>query len=1031
MPQVTILLYGPPRLQVESRPVELGRQKALALVAYLALARDPVSRDELASLFWPELNQERARAALRTTLPTLTTAVPFPWLAADRRLVQLQTHAVAIDVVQFRELVAEVRRHPHPLGVVCSACRDRLRAAEALYRGEFLQGFSLADSPDFETWQLAQREALRHEMIWTLRALTDAVAEPGDRADEEQVQYGRRWLELDPLNEGAHRWLMAHYAAIGQRSDALRQYAACVDLLQHELGVAPAPETVALYERIARHPDAVVRAGRPEQPRNAGYLPAEAGGFVGREAELDWLLTSLRDPECRLVTLTGPGGIGKTRLALRAATLLRSDFVDGACMAPLDDVRSVAEALRQIAAVIDAGRTSNEPPLAALQGLLARRQLLLLLDNLEHLPTLADELVGLLAAAPGLKILATSRERLALRAEHVLPISGLAVPPAETGSAEGFAAVQLFVQRARQVRPDFTLSPTATAPVVQICTLVEGMPLGIELATAWTRTLTPAAIAAEIARSPDFLHAAVRDLPERHRSLRNVFDHSWRLLPPIEQTGFRRLSVFRGGFSVAAAQAVAQITFTTLAALEDKSLIRHTPEQRYDFHPLLRQYAAERLSELTDEAAELEARHAEYIAGMLERIAPQLGNGELLSQLANDASNIQVAWFWAVDNGAINTVGRMVEGLAQFCELRSYRQEAEAALAYAETRLAAQLPVDPAGLRVLAHIQAWRGHFCQFLGRYDESAAALERSLTIVDALDDQMLRAFCLKAQGINANALGEHQRAIELHRESLHLYQHLGDQAGIGEVFNRMGGAAYDMGDLAEGRRCWEASLAAYTHLNDRCGMSRAFNNLGEVCRILGDYAESQRLSEASLKLSPALGPSWSISPLNNLAIIARLEGRFAEARRLHEQSLAACHRVGDVRGATNTTFFLGELELALDQPHAAEMYFTTSLERYRALRQRQGISACLIGLAEVAITQGAYHQAAELAREALGLAEASAAQITAGRALSSLGWALLLGGDPAAGAAALADAEAALLALGAHADAQTVAARRQLHA
>lgn len=1028
MPEVTILLCGPPRLAYAAHPIALQRQKALALVAYLALAREPVSRDELASLFWPDLSQERARAALRTTLPALTQAAPIAWIAADRRAVQLVPAAVTIDALRFAGLIAEVRGHAHERPLHCPACRARLRAAADLYRGDFLQGFHLAAAPDFETWHLTQREALRHEMAWVLRMLTDPQDRIDGIVDATVVRDAQRWIEIDPLNETAHHTLMELFAAQGRRADALRQYHACAALLQAELGVAPAPETRALYEGLAHSADTTTRSDAALRYELRNTLPAEPGGFVGRDAEVRQVTAYLGDPDCRLVTITGPGGIGKTRLALRAAALLQTHFSHGACFVPLSEARTPAEAFRYIAAAVDPTALSTDAPVAVARNVLAHRELLLVLDNLEHLVEAALELLELLAAAPGVKLLVTSRERLAVRAEYVLPLGGLAVPPAQSPSAGSFDAVRLFVQRARQVQPEFSLTPGSEAAIVEICTLLAGMPLGIELAAAAIRTFSPAAIAAAIAQSPDFLRASVRDLPERQRSLRAVFWHSWHLLTPAEQACFARLSVFRGGFAIAAAQQVAAADRELLTTLEAKSLLRCDPDERYDFHPLLHQYAAEQLAANPDEAATVQARHADYIAQMLTHIEPVLASGDHLSRLARDAANIRAAWFWAADAGASAVLGAMVDGLARFCELRSYRQEADAALAYAARRLEALPLTAPREQRVLAQVLAWRGHFCQFLGRYDEAATLLERSLDLAARLNDQALLAFGAKAQGINANARGDHRQALVLHQASLERYQHLGDVAGIGEVYNRMGGAAYDMGDLREAQRCWQASLAAYTERNDLWGTARALNNLGEAARILGDYAEARRLAEESLALSAALGPFWSISPTNNLAQVARLEGRYAEARQLHEQSLAACHAVGDVRGAANTTFFLGELELAVGQIAAAEERLTVALNSYRAAGQRHGVSACLIALAEAALARGDYPAAAALAREGLTLAEATAARITVGRALSALGIALRRSGDEAAGAAALAEAERLLAALGASADAQLAAHRRR---
>lgn len=1028
VPQVTILLCGPPRLEWAGQPIRLERRKALALLAYLALAPGAVSRDELAALLWPELSQERARAALRATLPTLTGAAPLAWLVADRYNVSLHPTAVDVDLARFATLLNAVRAHHHGEASLCSACTARLREAAALWRGELLQGFHLPANPDFEAWQLAQRETLRHDLAWILSLL---VQQTGMLSATQLVDYAQRWVELDPLNEAAHRALMERYAALGRRDEALRQYQRCAALLQTELGIEPAPETITLYAQLVRSAEgAAPHSTRTPFEQVAAQLPAEPGAFVGREGELAWLLARITEPDCRLVTLSGPGGIGKTRLALRAATMLAAHFAHGACLAALSEARSPAEAVGLIAAALGLDSVGEEQPLALLRSALSQRELLLVLDNLEQIPAIAELVLDLLAAAPALKLLVTSRERLALRAEHVLPLNGLSYPDGQNAPIATFDAVQLFVQRARQLRPDFTLSAANQANVARICALVEGMPLGLELAAAWVQSLSPHEIAAEIAHGADFLRATVRDLPVRHRSLRAIFAHSWRLLSPDEQAGVWRLAIFEGGFSAEAAHSVAEQGLAELSVLVDKSLLRRSVAGRYDFHPLLRQYAAERLADDPAEAAHLSQRHARYFAIFVNRLAPKLQGAEqhaALEALSRDGPNLRAAWTWAVSALDYECIGLMLDGLARFCELRSYRQAGEAALADAAARLANAAPSDQIAARLRARVLAWQGHFYQFLGRYSDSAAALACSLSLAQQYDEPALIAFCLKGQGINANARGEHQQAITLHRASLERYQALSDQAGIADALNRMGGAAYDMGELPMARRWWQESYAVYAQNGDLSGMARALNNLGEVCRILGEYGESRRLSEASLALHAELGPGWSISPYNNLALLARIEGHFAEAARLHERSLAICREVGDLRGAANTNFFLGELKLADERLSEAEQHLRASLSSFRAMGQRQGVSACLSGLAELALKRGQLTEAAALARASLSIAEAIPARLSVGRALSSLGYAQALAGDPAA-ATSLAAAAAIFSAIGAVAELALVAARRE---
>ncbi len=740
MPEVTILLCGPPRLLWRDQPLSIERRKALALAAYLALAELPTARDELAAMLWPELSQERARGALRATLPALRTAAPVAWISADRRSLSLSRAAVTVDARRFTALVAVVRAHHLDGSTVCPDCAEQLRAADALYRGDLLQGFSLPQNPDFEAWQLAQREALRRELGWALQALALHHERYSPQAAETALVYSRRWLELDPLNEAAHRLLMSLYAADGRRSEALRQYQSCVALLGAELGVAPQAETTELFERVARDelaPSLVRPAAIRPGPARRSNLPAAPDGFVGRETELAWLLDRFDDPACRLVTITGPGGSGKTRLALQAATALASRFADGARQVALDEALTLPEAINLTAAALGAN-TAGAQPLEALRVAASQRELLLLLDNLEQVAEGAELPLALLAAGPRIKLLVTSRERLALRAEHVLPLAGLSYP--------GPAAIKLFVQRARQVRPDFALTPENQTIVGQICAFMEGLPLGIELAATWARSLSPAEILAALEHSPDLLQTSVRDLPARHRSMRAAFDHAWRLLSPSRQATFRRLAVFRGGFSAEAARSVVGASLADLADLQDCSLLQRSAEGRYALHPLLLPYAAERLAETPDDERLLRVAHCRFMSELAARLAQGLCGDEqpaALSAMAREEPNLRAAWAWALEAADLAALALMLDGLAHFCELRNDLEEGAAALAAAEARLAAL----PAGetTHLLARIRAWRGHFCRFLGRYAESEAALAQALATAEAIGDEALRAFCL----------------------------------------------------------------------------------------------------------------------------------------------------------------------------------------------------------------------------------------------------------------------------------------------
>ena len=347
-------------------------------------------------------------------------------------------------------------------------------------------------------------------------------------------------------------------------------------------------------------------------------LPALTTGFVGRENELAELLRLLASPTSRLVTLLGPGGVGKTRLALEAAAAVEPAFLNGVWLAQLAGVDNPAALPWSLADAVGLALAGAEPPEVQLLNFLRHRELLLVLDNFEHLIGKAalDLVWRILQQAPAVKFLITSRERLNLAAEWLVDLAGLPFPAGNgRGDAQAYPAVQLFVRRSHRVRPDFVLDAGAGEAVARICQLTEGLPLAIELAAAWMRTLPPAQIVEELARGLALLASTAHDIPERHRSMAAVFEHSWTLLDNEAQMALAQLSVFRGGFDQAAAQAVAHAGLPLLQALVDRSLLRMDDTGRFDMHPLVRQFAGDRLSQ-SPQATAARSRHAQHFAGL-------------------------------------------------------------------------------------------------------------------------------------------------------------------------------------------------------------------------------------------------------------------------------------------------------------------------------------------------------------------------------------------------------------------------------
>jgi predicted ATPase len=681
MSRLEISLLGPFRVTVDGNPVtRFEADTARALLAYLALCASrqaPCRRETLAGLLWPEQPEAEARHNLRQALSRVRKAIGDqdaepPFLLVTRQTIQINSESDTwLDVSAFDGLIAACQGHHHRRLEACRSCMQRLGEAVELYRGDLLGGFSLNSAP-FEEWLVAERER-RHRQA--LDALHHLASYHERRGEHEQVQgYAQRQLALEPWREEAHRQLVRALALSGQRAAALVQYEACCQVLTEELGVEPEGETTALYERIRDGKlDDLARA----PPHN---LPVPVTPFVGREVEMAEIEECLGDPDCRLLTLVGPGGIGKTRLALEVAMTQVDAFEHGVFFVPLAPLQSADAIVPAVARVLGFSLSVDaraDAPQELAQYVTARQQLLnylrqrnllLVLDNLEHLLTGVDVVTAILRTAQEVRILATSRERLNVQGEHLYPVAGVDYLDGVDATRTELllsSAVRLFLHSARRVQPDLKATDENLAQVGQICRLVQGVPLAILLAAAWVGMLTPAEIATEIKQGIDILETSLRDVPERHRSVRAVFDHSWSLLAGREQEAFRGLSVFRGGFTRQAAQKVIGATLRDLTSLLHKSLLYRVSADRYDLaHELLRQYAVEKL-EAAGRADEVRDAHSTYYAGLIPQREADLGGRRQLETLGAtkaDSENMLTAWTRALERKDYATIDRFLDG---------------------------------------------------------------------------------------------------------------------------------------------------------------------------------------------------------------------------------------------------------------------------------------------------------------------------------------------------------------------------------
>jgi predicted ATPase/DNA-binding SARP family transcriptional activator len=997
MSRLALYLLGSPRIERDGERVDIRRRKAIALLAYLAVMGGSHSRDALATLFWPEYDQSGARAGLRRVLASSKKSLGEGWLEIDRESASLnRDDGVWLDVDEFQALLAECQRHDHPGEEVCPDCLPLLAEAAELYRDDFLAGFSLRDSPGFDEWQFFQSESLRGGLASALERLTRGY---GDQ-DEYQpaMAYARRWLALDPLREPAHRHLMGLYAQSGQRAAALRQYAECERILKEELGVSPEDETTQLYQAI-KESRAGTAADSQLESIYAGLklsnLPVPLTPFVGREAELAEIQGRLGDTTCRLLTLVGPGGSGKTRLALEATEAQIDSYPNGlffVSLAPLDSVDSIVPT---VAEALGFRFYEEVEPQQQLLDYLRQKRMLLILDNFEHLVEGAGLVIEILQTAPEVKILVTSRARLNLEGEHLFPVVGMHFPDEETmEDATQYSAIKLFLSNVRRTQPSFEPTANELMEVVRICRLVDGMPLGILLAAAWAEMLTPTEIAAEISWGLDFLETDLRDVPERQRSMRAVFDHSWNLLAEREQEVFQALSVFRGGFTREAAQEVTGASLRELMALAHKSLLHRTARGRYDMHELLRSYAAEKLDGSPAAGDAARDRHGDYYVAALQRWGEDL-KGPLqqaaLAKMDSDIRNARTAWDWAVKRKQVERLDRAIDGLCRFYAWRRRDSEGEAACRMAAKRLTGT--ASGTERRALARILAWQSTFSEALGHKELANRLLQKSLAVLEEAklagqDAEPERAFILLRMGDIASD-SDLEQGKRLYEQSLALYEGLGDRWSTANVLGKLAWNAGSLGTYDEAERLAKESLAIRRALGDQRGVAISLWYLAATALHQGQLGEAERLTRESSVIWQDIGDRGDISfGLGIIGATVTRCGKFAEAEALCQEALAIDNDLGDRPALAWSNYMLGHTKVHLGRYDQAHAHLQVSLALSRDIGKGRVIGLSLHWLGCVALAGKAYAEAEVLLQESIAVYRELGQREDLSWALASLG-------------------------------------------
>ena len=922
-------LLGPLEVQAEGRPVRVPRTRQRALLAILLTrANEVISADRLIDDLWGETPPAGAANALhaavsrlrRALQPVARDGVGRPRIVTCPPGYVLEVDPERIDAARFERLSAE--------GRTALAAHDASKAsvlldqALALWRGPALAEFSY---DNFAAMEIDRLEELR---LATLEARAEARLACGLHA--ELLGELRALVSSHPLRERLRGQLMVALCRVGRQAEALKVYHEGERVLADELGIEPGPDLQQIAAAIlAGDPDHLLASPVDQPGAGSTNIATQVTSFIGREREANELVRLLADR--RLVTVTGPGGAGKTRLALHVAAGLIDAFPDGVWHIELTAVRSARDIVHAIATAlrfpIDQ-YTSDRDARSQLLDYLHNRSMLLVLDNAEHLMAGSDlfseiviEIVG---SSPGVKILLTSRACLNLRDESVLNLTGLPYLPARSGRGDP-DALRLFVDRARQVDPHLDVSGENRSAALRICSLVEGMPLGLELASAWAAVLSCSEIAREIERSFDSLTTTMRDIPEGHRSMRAAFQHSWNLLSGSEQAGLRKLSVFKGSFDREAAQEVANVDIRLLTDLVGKSVVRREGAGRFGMHSLIRQYAAERLAARTAESTTTVCRHTEhYVRRLMERERSLIGDLALRTreEMRPDVADLRDAILdavtrWSGDRAlsALRSLFtfyrlRLHEGIATFHEIVEALEgrgitiageepgrasllaaivnqafcETICGITSSEAALRRCLPIlraDPGLRRELGLALLCVGTDVDYRGDPREAATWLDEALAVLRDVGDESLVWPCLLWLGWARLELGQGRRATALFHEAHEISARICDLQGIAYSLTKLGAAADARGAYAEGKRYHMGALDAFIRLGDRAGPAYAISRMSLSAWGMGRFVEAERLGREGLELSIAIGHSWGIGTSYSRMGFAQLgQGRVLDA-------------------------------------------------------------------------------------------------------------------------------------------------------
>ena len=918
-----VFLFGSFELKVQDRSVHLPTRKMEALFAYLVLHPGVQNRERIASLFWGDSPEELARRSLRTALSALRKELGEQFILTDRETIQLNPEIpVWADVYEVEKQAKEI----------LSANNHVVSGMETtLYRGDLLQDF-------YDDWVLEEREHYRTVFVNALTHFAQFLKTRGEY--QSAISIANKMIAIEPGNEQAYQHLLFCYGALGDRSEALKAYEECARRLMDQFGVEPSAATMALIEQIKKSDSAATQPVRSN-------LPIPLTSFIGREQETKTLLEIFK--KTRLLTLTGVGGCGKTRLAIEFARQISDQFAQGVWwmeLASLQDETQVSQVIKRTLGLSDSQVDSAEESLIKF---LYSKQILLVLDNCEHVVhAVAGLAEKILSQCPSLKILATSREALSIHGEIAWLVPSLSLPPADhTTDLLQWECPRLFFERATSYRSDLQMTGSGAEQLLRICRALEGIPLAIELAAARVKTLSLEQLAARLDDKLGLLTTGSRVALPRQQTLRAAIDWSYELLSEEEQIVLQRLSVFYGSWALEAAEVVcaderieAGQVLDFITRLLDKSLILAETQEgvlRYRMLEIIRQYAMEKLQQ-ADELPQVNDRHTRYYVELAQGVGSawySKGQSALIKEFDVHSPNLRVALAWGLEdpqrvqnweNGL-----RLAIALVPFWNFRAELNEAW----YWLKKVVAQINV-----------------------------VLTESSLEPAKRKNLLSIKARAIYEMGALSYYLTHHATRMDLFEEAAAIYEEIGDETGLAYPNLYVAQTASDRGQVDRARQLWTQSLEQFNKTGDRWYAAMVHSFFGAMERRLGNYDLSEREFHQAIDLYRQLGDDWGRSIMfSHLGMVALLRGDPVQARSWFEQRLETAQKIGFKHSSALANLLIGITHWKSGDKALMEKCFLAAIPHFHQIGNYASLADALIGIAWLAAERGDYEQSAYL--------------------------------------------------------------------